>query len=133
MVQGDPSQVPRPVRLMPGRGSSKGLQERLQQTIRISEDKQWRPKVPNLSKELRYLNDPVKLAKHVVNLLAQDKGSTAEELVRAASRGMQCTVSWNHIIDDAMNRGKVAAAVKFYNEVLILVSLTWIFMADQIL
>ena len=77
----------------------------------------WRVKKPDLIKELQFLNDPLKLAEHVVNLLRQKKALEAVDLVRAASRAMPCTVSWNHIINDALNRGKVIGAVKFYNEV----------------
>ena len=70
-----------------------------------------------LKAELRYLNDPLKLAKNTLDLLSRDEHVKALELVRLASRTMPCIVSWNHIIDYDMSKGKVAAAVKTYNEV----------------
>ena len=70
-----------------------------------------------LETELRYLNDPLKLAKNTLELLRRNDHVKALELVRLASRKMPCIVSWNHIIDYDMSKGKVAAAVKTYNEV----------------
>ena len=102
---------------MPRGEPSKFLYEKDEPKNRRLDQKQGRHRSSDLDKELRYLNDPLKLAQHVVRLLDRDKALEAVEIVRAASRSMMCTVSWNHIIDDAMNRGKVTAAVKTYNEV----------------
>ena len=102
---------------MPRGEPSKSLHKQDESENRRLDQSQGRHKNSDLDKELRYLNDPLKLAQHVVRLLDQDKALEAVEIVRAASRKMMCTVSWNHIIDDAMNRGKVTAAVKTYNEV----------------
>lgn len=71
----------------------------------------------DLEKELRWLGDPLKLAEHTVRLLRGDDYFKALALVRLVSRDMDCTVSWNHLVDYDMTRGKVAAAVKTYNEV----------------
>ena len=70
-----------------------------------------------LEAELRYLNDPLKLAKNTLDLVRNDEYLKALDLVRLASRNMPCIVSWNHIIDYFMSKSKVAAAVKTYNEV----------------
>lgn len=70
-----------------------------------------------LEKELRYLTDPLKLAKYTLDLLRRDEHVKALQILRLASRKMPCTVSWNHMIDYAMNEGKVNAAWKTYNEV----------------
>ncbi|MCJ1243228.1 hypothetical protein MMC30_000425 [Trapelia coarctata] len=69
-----------------------------------------------LERELRYLTDPLKLAQNTLDLLRRDEHVKALELVRLASRKMPCTVSWNHIIDYDMNKDKVNAAWKTYNE-----------------
>ena len=70
-----------------------------------------------LEKELRYLTDPLELAKRTVDLLRSGDHAHALELVRLASRTMPCTVSWNHIIDFAMSKDRVNDACKTYNEV----------------
>ena len=70
----------------------------------------------NLQLELRWLKDPVKLADHTVKLLREDDLTKALELVRLASKDVECTVSWNHLIDYEMSKARVAAAVKLYNE-----------------
>ena len=70
-----------------------------------------------LQQELRYLGDPLKLADHTVGLLKQDELQKALDIVRLASRTTTCVVSWNHIINYDMTKGKVASALKTYNEV----------------
>ena len=70
-----------------------------------------------LEEELRYLKDPVKLADHTVSLLRQDVHQKALEIVRLGSKRMECTVSWNHLVDYEMSKGRVNSAMKFYNEV----------------
>lgn len=74
-------------------------------------------KKSNLERELRWLKDPVKLADHTVKLLREDDLEKALETVRLASKYMECTVSWNHLIDYEMSKARVAVAVKLYNEV----------------
>ena len=71
----------------------------------------------NLELEVRWLKDPVKLADHTVKLLREDDFRKALEIVRLASKHMECTVSWNHLIDYKMSKAKVTDAVKLYNEV----------------
>ncbi|KAL2048624.1 hypothetical protein N7G274_000536 [Stereocaulon virgatum] len=69
-----------------------------------------------LEKELRWLKDPLKLGDHTVWLLRGDKFQKALEIVRMASKEMECTVSWNHLIDYEMSKGRVRNATKVYNE-----------------
>jgi hypothetical protein len=68
-------------------------------------------------KELTWLGDPLKLANHVLSLLREDRFEEAENFVRTASKNIQCIVSWNHLVNWQINRGKVNAAIKTYNEV----------------
>lgn len=70
----------------------------------------------NLQLEVRWLKDPVKLADHTVKLLREDDFRKALEIVRMASKYVQCTVSWNHLIDYEMSKARVADALKWYNE-----------------
>lgn len=70
----------------------------------------------DLSQELRYLKDPLKLAGHVRFTLRSNELAKALALVRMASKDMECTVSWNHIIDWLMARRDVKAAFRIYNE-----------------
>jgi pentatricopeptide repeat protein len=37
--------------------------------------------------------------------------------VRAASKTIKCTVSWNHLIDWQLSKGKINGAIRIYNEV----------------
>ena len=71
----------------------------------------------SLKEELRWLKDPLKLAERVVALLRKDEFQKALELVRLASKDIQCTVSWNHLVDYEMSKGRVTNASKIYNEV----------------
>ena len=59
----------------------------------------------------------MKLADHTVKLLRDDDFLKALELVRLASKDVECTVSWNHLIDYEMSKARVTEAVKLYNEV----------------
>jgi len=70
----------------------------------------------HLALELRYLQDPLKLATHIQDTLQNNELSKAVSLTRMASRTMQCTVSWNHIIDWLMARKSQKQAFKIYNE-----------------
>jgi len=69
--------------------------------------------------ELQHINEPLKLATQTLRLLEKndaEQAVKAAEMVRMASRAMACTVSWNHLINDEMNKGRVAPAMKLYNE-----------------
>lgn len=67
--------------------------------------------------EVRWLRDPLKLADRVAELLSQGSYFTALAITRASSKDLQCTVSWNHLVDYNMAKGKHREAVKTYNEV----------------
>lgn len=71
-----------------------------------------------LKKELRYLQDPLKLAEHTMGLLRNSDDGNALKIIRMASKRSQCTVSWNHVIDYEMSKGRVQKAERVYNEVL---------------
>ena len=66
---------------------------------------------------MRWLKDPLKLAQHTVRLLREDDVEKALEIVRLASKDVECTVSWNHLIDYEMSKARVNNALKLYNEV----------------
>lgn len=67
--------------------------------------------------ELKWLRDPLKLAERVRATLQKNDEEKALALVRAASKSMNCVVSWNHIIDHNMRQGKTRIGHKLYNEV----------------
>lgn len=67
--------------------------------------------------QLKLLKDPLRLADHVRKCLKDDEFESTLQLVRAASKDVQCIVSWNHLIDWQLSKGKMAAAFKTYNEV----------------
>ncbi|KAL8963653.1 MAG: hypothetical protein Q9183_004984 [Haloplaca sp. 2 TL-2023] len=73
-------------------------------------------KQKELDRELEYLRDPLRLAENTVSLLRRDDHEKALDIVRRASKSMPCTVSWNHLIDYNMAKGKVNNAEKIYNE-----------------
>lgn len=78
-----------------------------------------------LEKELRYLHDPLKLADHTINLLKKGDYHKALELVKMSSRNMSCTVSWNHLMDYEMYKGRVSNAIKIYNDVQLIPGFFW--------
>ncbi|KAF2111682.1 hypothetical protein BDV96DRAFT_499136 [Lophiotrema nucula] len=67
-------------------------------------------------RELQHLADPLELANFVKQQLGKDKPAEMLQLVQMASHEMQCIVSWNHIIDHCLAKGKVSLAVKTYND-----------------
>lgn len=67
---------------------------------------------------LKTLKDPLKLAAHVRKSLREEGFDPTLMMVRDASRDVQCTVSWNHLIDWQLSEGKMNAALKTFNEVL---------------
>ena len=73
-----------------------------------------------LEVELKYLQDPIKLAQRVHRLLAQNNVQWALKLAQFASKDRSCTVSWNHIINHEMKQGRTTSALKIYNDVRIL-------------
>ena len=59
----------------------------------------------------------MRLADHTVRLLREEAFEKALEIVRLASKDVDCTVSWNHLINFEMTKARVSSAVKLYNEV----------------
>jgi hypothetical protein len=68
-------------------------------------------------KEMQYLSDPLELATFVKKELMKDKATEMLQLVQMASHSMQAVVSWNHLIDYHLAKGKVSQAFKIYNDV----------------
>lgn len=71
-------------------------------------------------KELKFLKDPLALADRVRSLLkdaAVPEPAKVYSMVRIASRTIQCTVAWNHVMDFEMSKGRISVAMKAYNEV----------------
>jgi pentatricopeptide repeat protein len=64
---------------------------------------------------LKY-TDPLRLANDTLAKLKKDKFEEALEIVRKSSASLDCTVSWNHLIDWQCKKGKVNSAIKTYNE-----------------
>ncbi|KUJ19944.1 uncharacterized protein LY89DRAFT_779820 [Mollisia scopiformis] len=69
-----------------------------------------------MSLHLKYLRDPIKLAEFVRDTLRHDNYDLAQKVVNEASSRTSCTVSWNHIIEWQLSRGRMNAAIKCYNE-----------------
>lgn len=61
--------------------------------------------------------DPLVFASDVLDLLREDKFTEAHKAVQDASKYFRCTVSWNHLMNWQLSRGKVNGAIKSYNEV----------------
>lgn len=70
-----------------------------------------------MRKNLLYLQDSVKLATTVAHYLRDDRYEQALELVQAASRNRLVTVSWNHLIDWQLQKGRTKSAMRTYNDV----------------
>jgi len=83
----------------------------------------WRPtggvaiKEDHLRTEMKYLQDPYKLADHVAYVLSTGADEKALALIRLATRGLAVTVSWNHVINHYMQMGHTKKALDIYNEV----------------
>jgi len=75
------------------------------------------PTDAHLQTELKYLNDPFKLAQHILYVLQTGDEQKALALVRLSSRNLDNTVSWNHVVDWQMKQGKTSVAIDTYNEV----------------
>ena len=82
------------------------------------------PKKETTEREIRqhltYLSDPLKLTDFVRQTLRRDEFDFAEELVRSASKNTKCVVSWNHLVEWQLSKGKMNAALSTYNEVMLL-------------
>ncbi|KAG4437255.1 hypothetical protein IFR05_007271 [Cadophora sp. M221] len=70
----------------------------------------------DIRQHLTYLSDPLKLADFVRQELRRDKFNFVQELVRTASKNTKCVVSWNHLVEWQLSKGKMNAAIATYNE-----------------
>lgn len=71
----------------------------------------------SLEIELSWLCDMLKLSDHTLKLLQKDDFHKAYELLKLASKKYDCTVSWNHLINYEMGKGRVASAISLFNDV----------------
>lgn len=71
----------------------------------------------SLEIELSWLWDMLKLSDHTLNLLQKDEFHKAYELLKLASKKYDCTISWNHLINYEMSKGRVASAINLFNDV----------------
>lgn len=71
----------------------------------------------SLEIELSWLGDMLKLSDHTLKLLQKDDFHKAYELLKLASNKHDCTVSWNHLINYEMGKGRVASAINLFNDV----------------
>lgn len=65
--------------------------------------------------EAPWLSDPLELTNRVRQLV-RDDFDKALELTKSASSKMQCTISYNWLIDDCLKRGAVTQAFGLYND-----------------
>ncbi|KAJ5334118.1 uncharacterized protein N7506_007901 [Penicillium brevicompactum] len=73
------------------------------------------PKIVNM--ELRWLNDPHKMADRIDRILQNGEPALAAAIVRAGTKkGMRCDVAWNHLLQYCMDQKSPQAAFKFYND-----------------
>ncbi|KAI2778971.1 hypothetical protein F4815DRAFT_475705 [Daldinia loculata] len=67
-------------------------------------------------KQLQYLKDPLHIQDYVRKTLSRGNFDDAMLITKKASRNTVVTVSWNHLIDYVLQRGKLHAGIKLYNE-----------------
>ncbi|KAI9729718.1 MAG: hypothetical protein M1834_006669 [Cirrosporium novae-zelandiae] len=63
-----------------------------------------------------WFKDPSKLAEFTLNTINKGNVKWALTRVRDMSKEMDCTVSWNHLVDHAMKQEHTSIALKLYNE-----------------
>ncbi|ESZ92967.1 hypothetical protein SBOR_6633 [Sclerotinia borealis F-4128] len=101
---------------------SKGVkrQEWLDSRGQRPADKKPAPIDPNIDDKfiwkLKQLQDPLQLASYVRKLLSDDDFEKALLYVRAASKNVECVVSWNHLIEWQFSKDQLTPALKTYNE-----------------
>ncbi|KAK4173997.1 hypothetical protein QBC36DRAFT_334656 [Triangularia setosa] len=69
-----------------------------------------------VKKHLQYLKDPLHIANHVRKALTADNWDEALMMARMASVDTKVEVSWNHLIDYQLDKGRLQAAIKTFNE-----------------
>ncbi|CAG8138223.1 unnamed protein product [Penicillium salamii] len=84
-------------------------------TPRVSQGPKITPTIVNM--ELRWLNDPRKMADRIDRILRSDQPALAAAIVRAGTKqGLNTTVAWNLLLQYCMEQGHPQAAFKFYND-----------------
>lgn len=71
----------------------------------------------NVTKQLKYNDDPWKIGQVVERLLKKDQYAEALMTTQEASKNHQAVVSWNHLIGYMLEQQQLKAAVKLYNDV----------------
>jgi pentatricopeptide repeat protein len=61
--------------------------------------------------------DKVKVLRRTKELLKDQRQAEALQLVRLASKEQQCTIAWNAILEELLERKRVNEAFKVYNDV----------------
>ncbi|KAK4196142.1 hypothetical protein QBC40DRAFT_287840 [Triangularia verruculosa] len=69
-----------------------------------------------VKKHLQYLKDPLHIAEHVRKALGAGKWDEALMMARMAAVDTKVEVSWNHLIDYQLDKGRLLAAIKTFNE-----------------
>lgn len=74
-----------------------------------------RPSDKGVQKQVDYIHDPWVLGKYIEDLLAKDKVDEALRTVEFASKKLEATVSWNHIIDHLLKKQQIRKAMATFN------------------
>ncbi|KAK0716496.1 hypothetical protein B0T21DRAFT_375023 [Apiosordaria backusii] len=69
-----------------------------------------------VKKHLQYLKDPLHIAEHVRKVLGAGSWDEALMMARMASVDTKVEVCWNHLIDYQLDKGRLQAAIKTFNE-----------------
>ncbi|KAK0670631.1 hypothetical protein QBC41DRAFT_317428 [Cercophora samala] len=69
-----------------------------------------------VKKHLQYLKDPLHIGNHVKKALTAGNWDEALMMARMASVDTKVEVSWNHLIDYQLEKGRLQAAIKTFNE-----------------
>ena len=112
--------IERPVDRLPNSRFEQNRQEWLKSRGTRPLSKSRRPNLEtesSMKKHFQYLQDPLKLAEYIRRTLRNDDFETAEKVVQYASKTLQCVVSWNHLVDWQLSKGRMNGAIKTFNEV----------------
>ncbi|KAF9875624.1 pentatricopeptide repeat domain-containing protein [Colletotrichum karsti] len=87
------------------------------ETEQVAEERKRRKLEWAVNKNLEYLQDRWKVAKHVEATLKKDRFEEALLLTQRASKNDQCVVAWNHLIDHVLNvQKRLNLAIKLFND-----------------
>lgn len=100
--------------------ASSGYTASPERRVNLWKPKNVLPKEEYLRTEMKYLQDPYKLAEHVAYMLGKDGEEKALAMIRISPMSVAVTVSWNHMIDYYMRNGSTKKALGMYNEVRLL-------------